>query len=283
MAALPAALPATLPASFITPPRPPSSAAFGGVIELSQLWMGTDEDSGPVVCISCRTINRASAKVCKGCDGRLPAFYAAGGGSDAGEAPPSGDAPVRAEPLPTPRARAVFPALAQWSTVVWVAAALLVLYAAFGLWYTAYSASVRRPPGPAQLSLQAAAPAPDPAPASARTIDALNITLQPEAASDLRVGVPAPAPQPAVRAPVQQARADLPRKALSASTEPLAPASRLRSWDPLAACRGLNLFARAICMNNSCAQRASAGHPQCVQVLRQRRLDEARRNPTLVN
>lgn len=273
------------PSFVVSPPRSSSSsAAFGGVIELSQLLMGSDQDTGPVVCIACRTINRASAKVCKGCDGRLPAFYAAVGGP----APPSpGTALPSAEPAPIPRVRALMtrfePRLAPWSTVLGIGAALIAFHAMFGIWYAAHSASKRAAPQ-RQVALKAApAPAAAVAPDPARTIDALNTTLHETA------------PEGPAVTPVRSA-AIAPRTALHPATRPepierWAPASsearpqaiRVRAGDPLAACRGLNLFARAVCMNNRCAQPGSAGHPQCVQVVQQRRTDEARRNPTMIN
>ncbi len=52
--------------------------------------------------------------------------------------------------------------------------------------------------------------------------------------------------------------------------------------DPLAACRSQGFFARAICINTRCAEPGASRFGQCRQALRQRKIDEARRNPTLV-
>jgi len=52
--------------------------------------------------------------------------------------------------------------------------------------------------------------------------------------------------------------------------------------DPLAACRSQGFFARAICINTRCAAPGASRFGQCRQALRQRKIDEARRNPTLV-
>ena len=280
---------AALEPSFVVSPTRSSNstAAFGGVIELSQLLIGTDEDAGPVLCTACRTINRASAKVCKGCDGKLPAFYASAGDLN-GAAPPSGNpVPTSAEPAPIPRVRALMnrlePRLAPWSTVLWAGAVLIAFYAVFGLWYVAHSGSTR-PPSRQQAALKAAptpaAPVAEPNPA--RTIDALSITLH-EAAPERPAMTPVRAAPSAARPPAQSARSEPIDKLPTASSEARPHALRARSGNPLAACHGLNAFARAVCMNNSCAQRGSAGHPQCVQVVQQRRMDEARRNPTLIN
>jgi hypothetical protein len=52
--------------------------------------------------------------------------------------------------------------------------------------------------------------------------------------------------------------------------------------DPLAACSGSNFFARAICVNSRCADPRSAHLGQCREAIRQRQIDEARRNPNLM-
>lgn len=52
--------------------------------------------------------------------------------------------------------------------------------------------------------------------------------------------------------------------------------------DPLAACRSQGFFARAICINTRCAEPGASRFGQCRQALRQRKIDEARRNPTLM-
>jgi hypothetical protein len=58
-------------------------------------------------------------------------------------------------------------------------------------------------------------------------------------------------------------------------------AERITS-DPLAACRSQGFFARAICINARCAEPGASRFGQCRQALRQRKIDEARRNPTLM-
>jgi hypothetical protein len=278
-----------IPTSFVTPPASTPSQAFGGVLELSQLLMTTSNDSKPVVCTECRTINLASAKLCKGCDGKLPAYYAA---SDAGGDTTPDPKVSRAEPAPEPRVRTYVKRFAPWSTVMWAAVVLVGFYVAFGLWYAFYSASTRMPSQPLAASVSAPkavvhAPisAQTPEPNAVRAADALNVTLQSAPAANHVPPEAAPAVPQMVVAPVRVARADLPRAAPSASSPPRpTPASYARGGsDPLAMCRGRDPFTRAICMNNSCAQRASASHPGCADVLRQRRLDEARRNPTLLN
>ena len=249
-----------LTASFVVPrPGVASAASFGGVIQLSRMLLRADR-SKPVVCVACRTINRASTLVCKGCDGKLPAFYTAERG-DSGAAAP--------DAAPLARGRALLaPLRGPWATVLGVGLVLVVLYAAFALWYAAYAAAARPPVPALQLSAGPAAPAAMPSPA--RTADALNITLSSGTPDDAA----------AVEAPPRPAQL---RRSAQAPAATHASPSTFRRAGPLAMCSSLNVFARAICMNNSCAQRATAHHPQCAKVLRQRRLDEARRNPTLFN
>ncbi len=48
-------------------------------------------------------------------------------------------------------------------------------------------------------------------------------------------------------------------------------------------CVGRNVLMRAVCRNNVCAAPYQAQLPQCAETVAQRRIDEARRNPVLVN
>ncbi len=52
--------------------------------------------------------------------------------------------------------------------------------------------------------------------------------------------------------------------------------------DPTASCNGEMFLLRAMCLNRQCAEPQNAAHSRCIGVVRQRRIDEARRNPTLV-
>ncbi len=239
----------------------------------------------PVVCSACQTINRYSATVCKGCAGKLPAFYTAAGAGHTSSA--SGAVGARAWVVRGARA---FTVPARWVTVVWVAVALITLFGAFGLWYAMYSSAAGRAV-PAQTSLQAieAAAAPSlppsalPAARPTLTADALKSVAPPTGAVvNMPVEAPSSNSRQAVRAPTQ-ARSDLQRRAWSPPAEPRAVSVRHVETGPLAMCRDLPFIARAVCTNNYCAQRPNARHPQCAEPVRQRRLDEARRNPTLLN
>ncbi|NUT15077.1 MAG: hypothetical protein HOQ33_11320 [Cupriavidus sp.] len=51
------------------------AVAFGNLVDLARLQLGS---SSAEVCDACNTVNLGSARYCKGCAHKLPAFYAAG-------------------------------------------------------------------------------------------------------------------------------------------------------------------------------------------------------------
>ena len=61
-------------ASFIAPARGVPDNAFGNLIDLARLRAGTSANAE--VCEVCNTINMDSARLCKCCAHKLPAFYA---------------------------------------------------------------------------------------------------------------------------------------------------------------------------------------------------------------
>ena len=220
-----------------------------------------------VVCGVCQTVNRDTAKFCRGCTSRLSVAPVEAGSAAVTEGP-------AAPPIPPPRPWAALlrvpPALRD---VLLLAAVLVLLFAGFTLWYWRHSSVRQSPPRPAAavvaprteaLPVRPTAPK---APPAAATASPDPDPLTPAEAAIL-AEPPTVVPMP-IRPPRQAsgpARAAPPVRAASAAGDPLAP------------CQGRNVFARAICMNNQCAQPAHATHPQCVQVRRQRQLDEARRN-----
>lgn len=63
----------TAAAVFVAETRKPSSSvAFGNLIDLARLQAGTSAE----ICEACSTINMGSARFCKCCSHKLPAFYA---------------------------------------------------------------------------------------------------------------------------------------------------------------------------------------------------------------
>jgi hypothetical protein len=65
--------------SFAESPATSSGVAFGNLIDLARLQTGT---ASAEICEACSTINMGSARFCKCCSHKLPAFYAS---RDSGE------------------------------------------------------------------------------------------------------------------------------------------------------------------------------------------------------
>jgi hypothetical protein len=289
---------AAMSAGFVTAHGPACGIPFGGLIDLSRMLLQGSQ-TALVVCSACQTINRDSARVCKGCGGKLLAFYTAGG---AGNASPD-DAGTRAMVAQGAHAFAaallVFAkgcavdllalcaagcssvmsfgakvgragmapgARALGHTALWVKMIPAALFVAFGLLYAA-------PPG-------MVAPVAEPTP----TADPLNVLPLSRAVFDRSVEPPLTSSQ-ATRARIREERPDLLRRATLPQKESRAPALIHRHYvpDPLALCSGFTFVAHAVCMNNRCAERTIARHPQCVKAVRQRRVDEARRDPIMAN
>jgi hypothetical protein len=263
-----------LSANFISPPGPVSGEAFGGLIDLSRMLL----HSGPsptVVCDTCRTINRDSALFCKGCAGKLPAFYAAGAAADhASHAPGIAD-----ERAPTVLTLAI--------SVLGFTAALATMLALLGLWYGG-GATVEPLPVSTAISPPAVTPvaAPNVVPVA---LPAVGSNLQAASSNDGPAGAASVDERPAAPAatpPVKReprAHANAARRASLQSPEQLAANYRRSARGPVEMCGGLNFIAHAVCVNNRCAQPANARHAQCQKPLRQRRQDEARRNLFLIN
>jgi hypothetical protein len=71
-----------------------------------------------------------------------------------------------------------------------------------------------------------------------------------------------------------------PRRSSSSARAAAAPLLvRAGARGPLAKCTGLSFIFQAVCTNYACAQPSARRSLQCAEPLRQRRLDEARRNP----
>ncbi|WP_431274591.1 hypothetical protein ACQ858_21710 [Variovorax ureilyticus] len=96
-------------------PSPSSPVAFAGLIDLVRSTAA--EDSGEI-CEECKTLNRGGARYCKGCEHKLPAYYASA----------SARAPMV---LRHRRERTDNRALAWDPAAVWVVLSSLVLITAF--------------------------------------------------------------------------------------------------------------------------------------------------------
>ena len=86
---------------------------------------------------------------------------------------------------------------------------------------------------------------------------------KPAPAAPLQPGATEPAPAPAAAPP--------------SSPAPAAPA------DPQALCSDRNFIAKAQCMAAQCLKPEYKPHAQCEAVRRQQRIDEEKRNPSLMN
>jgi len=116
-----------------------------------------------------------------------------------------------------------------------------------------------------ETAVAAAEPAPPSAPPAApKPAAGTAKSRKPAAAAPAQPDQPAPAPAPAVAAPVP-------------SAAPAAPA------EPMALCGDRNFIARAQCMAAQCLKPEFKPHAQCEAVRRQQRLEEEKRNPTLLN
>ena len=186
--------------------------------------------------------------------------------------------------------KAVIPAT--WRTAAWSAAAVCSLFAAFGLWYplTIGSGATASPVASTSDSGSTLGPPPGatalPSVSVASTPTTVTPVVIPTQLASMRFDDNAPPEEPVAlkppgtKAPVAAAQTT---RSTYARQAPQTTAVRWSTSDPIGACRTMNFFARAICMNNSCALRQNARHASCAPVVAQRRLDEARRNLTMMN
>jgi hypothetical protein len=168
---------------------------------------------------------------------------------------PAGNEPKKAASVARPLRG--FALLAMWTVVIPV-----MVVTAFGPGDTGVASADRKP-------VQASPLAP-----TAAVALALAPAPEPEAPALVREDADA-TPTPAPAAPRRSARP--PGRTAAPSNF-----ARASAWGPLAQCAGLNFIFRAVCTNNRCAQPTARRSMQCAEPLRQRRLDEARRNPLLL-
>jgi len=159
-----------------------------------------------------------------------------------------------------------------------------------------YGYGTRKAPEPVEAPPPVSAPAPAPAPAAAPPAAELPpaAPVAPETpaveppAAETSPPAPAAAPKPAAAAkPRKQANAapqptasEAPAPAVAAAPPPPAQAA---SSDPQAMCGDRNFIAKAQCMAAQCLKPEYKAHAQCEAVRRQQRIEEEKRNPTLIN
>ncbi|MGJ7497047.1 hypothetical protein ACSFA8_18445 [Variovorax sp. RT4R15] len=171
---------------------------------------------------------------------------------------PVTQAPPETPKPPAPRSRA--------PSAVLVSACLLLVCVALAPW-----------PGTHPSATQSASVSLGPAPVVAAALTPI------ESAAAAIEPTPS-AVASSARARVRSASvATLPRTPAAETGVAVAARGRDRStWGQLASCGSLNFISRAVCMNNACAQPVLGRSRSCADAVRQRRIDEARRNPMLV-
>jgi hypothetical protein len=236
---------------FSDRPGPAAGVAFGSLLDLARFH---GEPAEGEVCEACQTINARHARFCKGCDGKLPAYFAS----------------VDEAPLASPLAivhdqaavRRYAPMLAL--VVLWGAVTTVALIQAFG-------------PRQTEPLERAALPA-----SIARAVALVDeVAAHPAQETLPRNEAPAASSAMPNAGTVADSGADRPVR----KSSPRAVSTRARSnvaWSPVAQCGGKNFFARAVCMNNQCATPELRRSPQCAETVRQQQLGEARRNPKLL-
>lgn len=258
------------PIRILDPLRPSQPVAFGDLIDFARYRRSR---STADVCDACNTINPASANFCKGCSGKMPAFYASTGDQSA-------DRPVGQR---TAAAVRWFRGLAPVGD--WTAALLLMLCAAFGPWLVGAALIGAMPPvaSPAPQVPHATALAEAEAAALMTTLSQTDLPARSvaEAGTKAEPAVSTEVANTAVSHATLRESPPPPSAVTPARVAPRAAPARAAPLGPVAACEGLDFLSRAICMNNRCAKRALSSTAQCAPVNRQRRMDEARRNPQL--
>lgn len=276
---------------------------FGGPLDISRLLF-TGMRASAIVCVACQTINGGDAHVCKGCEGKLPAYFSSmiGSGKSCNAA---------TTPKPAASSAALKPD-SSWHTVGLTAVAVLLLFLAFAYWYSRVSTpgsgrvydgasndhhrvSRLHEAEPGSGARSTAESDGDPPVAGSKVFAAASPVASTVADARREAGQILQLSQ-SKNPRLQKATGTAAERPISSRVEShgqfMKPAaSRLRTAtvqrpgvaDPLMTCRSLSLLARAICLNDRCAQSQLAGHPRCTEVLAQRRIDEARRNPVLSN
>ncbi|CAN7717991.1 zinc ribbon domain-containing protein [Variovorax sp. LjRoot84] len=230
-------------------------------------------------------------------------------------APKAGPKP-KPKPIPRPppavRASAPKAALhaaalpgARKSNGVWmgVFGVLMVAVLAAGGWYAYGQRSASSPPAtqqaaaPTPVVVPSPAPAPAPPPVSAPVAEAPAAEPSPPAAPvppPVEQAVPSPraelakptvtaAPRARKAAPVAPVAAPPPAAVAPAPVVAAAPVEPAAPASPETACAGQGFFGRARCMVAQCAKAEYRASAQCDGVRRQQRIDEEKRNPSLLN
>src|SRR5215207_1096979 len=238
---------------FSDRPGPAAGVVFGSLLDLARFHGEPVEGE---VCEACQTINLRHARFCKSCHGKLPAYFAL-----AEEAPLASPLAIVHDQEAVRRYGPVLALVVLWGTVTAVA-----LFQAYGprqtepLERAALPAPIARSVAlvdevanarPAQEVLPRKEEPRNEAPAAKAPSQPLAIVsgAVPTAGTASDVGVDRPVRKPPHRAMSTRSHADV-------------------TWSPVAQCGGKNFFARAVCMNNQCAQPDLRRSPQCAETVR---------------
>jgi hypothetical protein len=265
------------PQTFTWPVRP-HAVAYIQVDDFVELLFH-DKASAFAACEFCRTVNYKGAARCRVCRGNLPAR----GEDDRRE--PGEQGPRNTATLSDLRllANALLPVLLP----------PLLLFGAFGAWYQLRSQS---PASAAVSAISLSSPAKNvegsPVPTSAKRRSIGGDVLKSIEISDPgTAGGEALSRLPGASRPANGHVGAVGRSPSASSSPPRSAPIPSRGklsapvhheQDLLAVCDGGNFLVRAICVNTRCAEPKAARLEQCREAVRQRRIDEARRNPTLV-
>lgn len=218
-------------------------------------------------CEFCQTVNHGGALRCRTCGGTLTSSHEE---EDAA-------APVDRPEQATPRERReLSDARALCSALRLVLVPSLLLFTAFASWHQIRTAA-KPPQTSATVTLQGS---PNAWSQPANGLAARDRHTMGRAASS-----PSRLQPIAHESSESKAGAALPTTSKSPSSRPKPISSTSSSRgerDSLAACSGRHFIARAVCVNTQCAEPGMGQLPQCKEALRQRRIDESRRNPTLM-
>jgi hypothetical protein len=171
-----------------------------------------------------------------------------------------------------------------------VVAVAMVVAGWYGYGTRKAPATIEQPAPPADTPRPAALlPVAEPQPAAALAPQAVEL-VEPNAAppaADAALAAPATAPKPAAKARKQATAAapvpTAPEPAPPVTAPAPPPAAPAPPAEPQAQCSDRNFIAKAQCMAAQCLKPEFKAHAQCEAVRRQQRLEEEKRNPTLMN
>ncbi|MDQ0611547.1 hypothetical protein QFZ83_005718 [Variovorax sp. W1I1] len=180
------------------------------------------------------------------------------------------------------------PPLRRRGLALWLGLLALAVVMVVAGWYgygsrkTAEPVEIPPPPvaAPAPAPVVAAPPAAEPPPAEPAVIPETPAAEAPAAEATLAVPKPAAKPRKQATVVPQAAAPEAPAPAAPAAPPPPAPAA---PSEPQALCGDRNFIAKAQCMATQCLKPEFKAHAQCEAVRRQQRIEEEKRNPTLVN